>query len=291
MCLICEGELRDKKERRPRVATQLQAPDLATIKERQQKAWSSGDYGRPGATLLIIGELLCEAVDLRPGHRVLDVATGNGNTALAAARRFCEVTGVDYVPALLQEGRERAVAEGLRVDFQEGDAENIPVPNASFDFVLSTIGIMFAPDQEKAASELLRVCRPGGKIGLASWTPDGFLGEFFRTIGKHVPPPPGLKPPFLWGTEERLRELFGEHIDSLQVSQRSFIFRYPSAQYYVEFMRSYYGPFLKALEALDAEGQKSLVRDVVDLINRFNRSGDETAVWPADYLEAVATRR
>jgi ubiquinone/menaquinone biosynthesis C-methylase UbiE len=261
------------------------------IKERQRKAWSSGDYGKPGVTLIIIAELLCEAVDLRPGRRVLDVATGNGNTALAAARRFCEVTGIDYVPALLEEGRERAAVEGLRVDFREGDAEDIPFPDASFDYVLSTIGVMFAPDQEKAASELLRVCRPGGKIGLANWTPDGFVGEFFRTIGKYVPPPPGLKPPGLWGTEERLRELLGEGIRSLQATRRSFVFRYPSAKYYVDFFRTYFGPLQKAFEALDETGQEALASDVEELIHRYNRSDDETAVWPGDYLEVVATRR
>ncbi len=271
--------------------TQPQTPDLAAIKERQQKAWSSGDYSKPGVTLVIMSELLCEAVDLRPGRRVLDVATGNGNTALAAARRFCEVIGIDYVPTLLEDGRERAAAEGLQVNFQEGDAENIPFPDASFDYVLSTVGVMFAPNQEKAASELLRVCRPGGKIGLASWTPDGFLGEFFRVIGKHVPPPPGLKPPFLWGTEERLRELLGEGISSLQATRRSFVFRYPSAKYYVDFFRTYYGPLYKAFDALDETGQEALARDVEDLVNRYNRSGDETVVWPGDYLEVVATRR
>lgn len=271
--------------------TQPQTPDLAAIKERQQKAWASGDYGKPGVTLLIIAELLCEAVDLRSGQRVLDVATGNGNTALAAARRFCEVTGMDYVPALLEEGRERAGAEGLRVDFQEGDAEKIPFPDESFDVVLSTIGVMFAPDQEKAASEVLRVCRPGGKIGLASWTPDSFVGGLFKAIGKHIPPPAGLMPPFLWGSEERLRELLGDGVTSLQTRRRSFVFRYPSAQFYVDFMRTYYGPTVKVFEALDEESRKALEGDIIDLVHRFNRSGDETMVAPSDYLEVVAIKR
>ena len=273
------------------MTAQPQAPDLRAIKERQQKAWSSGDYGRVGVTLVLIAEMLCEAVDLHPGQKVLDVACGNGNTALAAARRFGEVVGVDYVAALLEEGRERARAEGWQVDFQEGDAEDLPFPDESFDVVLSTIGAMFAPDQEKVASELLRVLRPGGKLGMANWTPEGYLGELFRTMGKHLPPPAGLKPPFLWGTEERLHELLGESVSSLRAEQRSFIFRYPSAEYYVEYMRGYYGPLHKTFEALDTDGQESLERDLIELVESYNRSGDETAVWPGDYLEVVATKR
>jgi ubiquinone/menaquinone biosynthesis C-methylase UbiE len=273
------------------MATQPQGPDLTAIKERQQKAWSSGDYGKVGVTLVIMAEMLCEAVDLRPRQRVLDVACGNGNAALAAARRFGEVVGVDYVPSLLEEGRERARAEGWQVDFREGDAEDLPFPDSSFDVVLSTLGAMFAPDQAKVASELLRVLKPGGKIGMTNWTPDGFVGDLFRTMGKHVPPPGGLKPPFLWGTEERLSELFGESIDSLRAEQRTLVWRFPSAEYYVEYTRGYYGPLLKAFEALDEEGQQSLQRDLIELVERYNRSGDETAVWPADYLEVVATKR
>jgi SAM-dependent methyltransferase len=230
------------------MATQPQAPDLTAIKERQQKAWSSGDYGRVGAMLVIMAETLCEAVDLRPGQRVLDVACGNGNAALAAARRFGEAVGVDYVSSLLEEGKERARAEGWQVDFRHGDAEDLPFPDGSFDVVLSTLGAMFAPDQEKVASELLRVSRPGGKIGMANWTPEGFLGEFFRTIGKHVPLPAGLKPPFLWGTEGRLRELFGESLGSLRAERRSFVWRLPSAEYFVRYMKEYYGPLSKAFE-------------------------------------------
>ena len=266
-------------------------PDLAAIKQRQQQTWATGDYAVVGSTLVVMGELLCEAVDLRAGQRVLDVATGNGNAALSAARRFCEVTGVDYVPALLEQGRARAAADGLAAAFAEGDAEALPFPDASFDVVLSTLGAMFAPDQEKVASELLRVLRPGGKIGMANWTPDGYLGDFFRTMGKHVPPPAGLKPPFPWGTEERLYELLGESISSLRAEQRSFVFRFPSAEYYVEYMRGYYGPLYKTFEALDEEGQERLERDLIELVERYNRSGDETAVWPGDYLEVVATKR
>jgi ubiquinone/menaquinone biosynthesis C-methylase UbiE len=274
-----------------KMAMQPQAHDLTTIKERQQKAWSTGDYGKVGAKLVIMGELLCEAVDFRPGQRVLDVACGNGNTALAAARRYGEVVGIDYVPTLLEEGRERAEAEGLEVDFREGDAEDIPFPDASFDVVLSSIGAMFAPNQEKVADELLRVLRPGGKIGMANWTPEGYAGQLFKTLGTYVSPPAGLKPPVLWGTEERVRELFGDRIDSLHTERRSFVFRYPSARYHIEYMRTYFGPMSKTFEALDEEGQKSLERDLIELIERFNRSGDETAVWPGHYLEVVANKR
>ena len=268
-----------------------QPPDLTVIKGRQQKAWSAGDYGKVGVTLLMIAELLAEAVDLHPGQRVLDVASGNGNTSLAAARRFCEVVGIDYVPMLLDEGRERAKADGLAVDFREGDAEALPFPDASFDVVLSTIGVMFAPNQEKAAAELLRVVRPGGKIGMANWVPDGYVGDLFRTMGKYVSPPSGLKPPFRWGTEEGVRELLGDGVSSLEIRRRSFVWRFPSARHHVEFMRGYYGPLQKAFETLDEQGQKALEEGLISVVEHYNRSGDATAVWPADYLELVATRR
>ncbi len=273
------------------MTTQPQAADLGAIKERQQKAWSSGDYGKVGVTLVIMAERLCEAADLRPGRRVLDVATGNGNAALAAARRFCDVVAVDYVPMLLEEGRERAEAEGLRVDFREGDAENLSFADASFDVVLSTLGVMFAPNQEKVAGELLRVCRPGGMICLANWTPDSFVGEFFRTIGKHVPPPPLPNSPFRWGTEAGVRELLGDGVAEIRTERRSFAFRYRSAQHFVDYFKGYYGPSVKAFEALDAEGKEGLERDLVELVGRFNSSGDETAVVPSDYLEVVAAVR
>jgi ubiquinone/menaquinone biosynthesis C-methylase UbiE len=272
------------------LSTQPRAPDLGVIKERQQKAWSSGDYGKVGVTLVLMAECLCEAADLRSGRQVLDVATGNGNAALAAARRFCDVIGIDYVPMLLEEGRERAAAEGLRVDFREGDAENLPFTDASFDVVLSTLGVMFAPDQGKVASELLRVCRPGGKICLTNWTPDSFIGDFFRTIGKHVPPPPLPNSPFRWGTEEGIGELLGDGVAELKMERRSFAFRYRSAQHFVDYFKGFYGPSLKAFEALDTEGREHLERDIIELVDRSNSSGDETAVVPSDYLEVVAVR-
>ena len=266
-------------------------PDLRAIKGRQQLTWSAGDYARVGNTSLIVGELLCEAVDLRAGQQVLDVATGNGNTALAAARRFCHVTGIDYVPALLADGRKRAAAEGLPVDFREGDAESLPFPDASFDVVLSTFGAMFAPDQAAVARELLRVCRPGGKIGMANWTPEGYLGALFRTNARHVPPPPGLPPAMRWGDEAAVRELFGDGVAELWAAWRSFAPRFPSPAFYVDFYRRYYGPTLKAFEALDAAGQEELAADLEALVREYNRSGDETVVIHAEYLEIVATRR
>jgi SAM-dependent methyltransferase len=219
------------------------------------------------------------------------VATGSGNTAISAARRYCEATGIDYVPELIEQAKERAGAEKLEISFEVGDAENLPYPDASFDVVLSTLGVMFAPNQEKAASEMLRVCKPGGKIGLANWTPDGFIGEMFRTVGTHVPPPPGIKPPPLWGTEERLRELFGEGISSLHTARRSYAFRCLSAEHFIDTFRTCYGPVHKAFEALDAAGQDAFARDLTELIQAWNTSGDGTVVAPSDYLEVVAVRR
>ena len=270
------------------LATQL---DLAAVKSRQHATWSSGDYAVIGTTLQIVGELLCEAADLRPGQRVLDVAAGNGNATLAAARRWADVTSTDYVPALLERGRARADAEGLPVTFQEADAEALPFADGSFDVVLSVFGVMFTANQEQAASELLRVCRPGGTIGLANWTPDGFIGHVFRTIGKHVPPPAGVKPPALWGTEQRLRELFGDGIAELTITQRMFVFRYRSAQHWLGVFRTYYGPMLKAFAALDDEGQAGLAHDLADVLDRFNTGGTDTLAVPSEYLEVVATRR
>ncbi len=272
----------------PKTQTQ---PDLAAVKARQQVAWSSGDFAMIGATLVITSESLCEAVDLRADQHVLDVATGSGNTAIAAARRWCPVIGIDYVPALLERGRERAAAERLPVTFQDGDAENIPCPDASFDVVLSTFGVMFAPNQEQAAHELLRVCKSGGKIGLVNWTPEGFLGQLFRVIAKHVPPAPGMKSPMLWGNEGRLRELFGDAISTLEVKSRDFVFRYRSVEHWVEVFRTYYGPILKTFAALDTDKQAALTHDLTELLQRFNRSGGTSLVVPSEYVEVVAIKR
>jgi SAM-dependent methyltransferase len=222
---------------------------------------------------------------------VLDVATGTGNTALAAARRFCDVTGVDYVPSLMERARERAAADRLKVTWQEGDAEKLPFPDRSFDYVLSTFGVMFAPDQSRAAGELLRVCRPGGKIGLANWIPESYAGEMFRLIAKYLPPPPQLKPPTRWGTEDGLRELFGDGIADLRTARRSVIWRFPSPQYWLDYFRTYFGPTKRTFEALDAGMQAQLAQDMLQLIGRHNRSGDETLVMAGEYLEVVAARK
>jgi SAM-dependent methyltransferase len=265
--------------------------DLTAVKRRQQATWSSGDYAVIGTTLSITGELLCEAVDLRPGQQVLDVAAGNGNATLAAARRWADVTSTDYVAALLERGRARATAERLPVTFQEADAEQLPFADRSFDVVLSVFGVMFTPNQEQAAQELLRVCRPGGRIGLANWTPEGFIGQVFRTIGKYAPPPAGVKPPALWGTEARLQELFGDGISELRVSRRSFVFRYRSAKHWLDVFRTYYGPVLKTFAALDDQGRAGLARDLLELLERSSQGGTDTLAVPSEYLEVVATRR
>ena len=263
--------------------------DIATIKERQQATWASGDYSAVGSRLLLTAELLCEAVDLRAGERVLDVACGNGNAALAAARRFCQATGIDYVPALLDRARQRAQAEGLEVSFQEADAEDLPFPDNSFDAVLSTCGAMFAPDQERTASELLRVTRPGGRIGMVNWVPDGYVGELFRTIGRYLPPPPGLRPPVLWGSEERLRELFGPEV-TISAPQRTFRWRFPSAEHQAEFFATFYGPTNKALAALSPDRAAALKADMVEVARSFDLSDDDTLVLRQEYLEPVITK-
>jgi ubiquinone/menaquinone biosynthesis C-methylase UbiE len=265
-------------------------PDFSALKTRQQAAWSSGDYAVVGTTLQIVGEELCEALDLRSGQRVLDVAAGNGNIALAAARRWCNVTATDYVPALLERARERAAAEHLGIEFREADAEALPFEDRSFDVVVSTFGVMFTPDQERSAQEMVRVCKRGGKIGLANWTPEGFVGQLFKTIGKHVPPAPGMKSPALWGTRARIAELFEPHGTSIKSVQRNFVFRYRSPEHWLEVFRTYYGPVLKTFAALDPARQQALQQDLLALVGQFNRANDGTVVVPSEYLEIVITR-
>jgi len=264
--------------------------DLEALKTRQWAAWSSGDYAIVGTTLQIVGEELCEALDVRAGQKVLDVAAGNGNVSLAAARRWCHVVATDYVPELLERARERAAAERLDIEFREADAEALPFPSESFDVVVSTFGVMFTPDQEMAASEMLRVVKSGGKIGLANWTPEGFIGQVFKTIGQHVPPPAGARSPALWGTRARMTELFGLHAASITTAQRQFTFRYRSPAHWLEVFRSYYGPLLKAFAALEPASRMALEHDLLALIDRFNRTRDGSMVAPAEYLEVVITR-
>lgn len=264
-------------------------PDYSIIKGRQQAAWSSGDYAIVGTTLQIVGESLCEAVDLRSNQRVLDVAAGNGNATLAAARRFAEVVSTDYVSELLERGRERAAADRLQVTFQVADAENLPFPAASFDVVLSTFGVMFTPDQHRAAGELLRVCRPGGKIGLANWTPDGFIGQLFKTIGKYVPPAPGLLSPAMWGTCAHVEKLFGAEA-RIAATPRNFVFRYKSPAHMLSVFRGYYGPVLKAFAAIDEGARAGLEQDLLALFDTFNVVRDGSLVAPSAYLEVVITK-
>jgi SAM-dependent methyltransferase len=266
-------------------------PDLAALKTRQQAAWSSGNYAVVGTTLQIVGEELCEALDLRAGSKVLDVAAGNGMASLAAARRWCRVTSTDYVPALLEAGQARALAEGLSIEFMEADAENLPFASAAFDVVVSTFGVMFTPNQAQAASELLRVCKSGGKIGLANWTPEGFIGQVFKTLGKYLPPPAGAKSPALWGTRARLDEMFGADASSIRAEPRRFNFRYRSPEHFLDVFKTFYGPVLKAFAALDAGAQENLRNDLHALIVRMNRAGDGTMIVASEYLEVVVTKR
>ena len=266
-------------------------PDFATIKSRQQSTWASGDFAVIGITLQLVGELLAEAADVRAGEQVLDVAAGNGNATLAAARRFAQVTSTDYVPALLDKGAARAAAEGLQVTFQVADAEALPFADGSFDVVLSTFGAMFTPEHMRPAREMLRVLRSGGRVGLANWTPEGFIGQLFKVIGAYVPPPPGLKSPALWGTEPHIVELFGPFAQDIRCSRRNFNFRYASAAHWIQMFRDYYGPTHKAFAALDAEGQAMLERDITALLERMNVGGSSTLVVPGEYLEVVIVKR
>jgi SAM-dependent methyltransferase len=273
------------------IATDAVQPDLAAVKQRQQQTWASADYAAVAARIVPMAEGLAQNAALRAGDRVLDVATGSGNAALAAARCGCEVTGIDYVPALLERARARAAAEGLEVEFAEGDAEHLAFPDASFDAVLSCLGVMFTPDQERAAAELVRVCKPGGTIGLVNWTPAGFIGQLLRTVGKHVPPPAGVRPPPQWGTEERLGELLGDAVSRLDIQRRTFVFRFRSPDDFATFFRDNYGPVHKAFGALDEPGRERLYDDLTALAREHDREEGPSVAMPAEYLEVVATRR
>ena len=266
-------------------------PDFTAIKARQQATWASGDFAVIGTSLQIVGESLAEAVDIRAGERVLDVAAGNGNATLAAARRFADVTSTDYVPALLEKGRGRAQAEGLAVRFQAADAEDLPFDDGSFDVVLSTFGAMFTPDHARTAREMLRVVRSGGRIGLANWTPEGFIGRLFKVVGAHVPPPAGLKSPALWGTEPHIVELFGARAADIQCHRRQFKFRYRSAAHWVQVFRDFYGPTHRAFAALDEAARPALERDIIALLEQMNTAGAGSLVVPGEYLEVVVTKQ
>jgi ubiquinone/menaquinone biosynthesis C-methylase UbiE len=267
------------------------APELEAIKARQRATWASGDYGTIGTTLQIVGESLCEAVDLRAGAKVLDVAAGNGNSSLAAARRWADVTSTDYVPGLLEQGRRRAEADRLPMTFQEADVEALPFADRTFDVVLSSFGVMFTPNHARAAGEMLRVTRANGRIGLANWTPRGFIGQLFGVIGRHVPPPQGLTPPSRWGTLDYLEQLFRSQASDIRTTNREFVFRYRSAEHFIEVFRTWYGPVHKAFASLSVEAQVKLECDLVTLIESFNRSGDSTLVVPGEYLEVVVVKR
>ena len=273
--------------------TELQTavPDFSAIKTRQKATWASGDFAVIGTTVQIVGESLAEAVDVRAGERVIDVAAGNGNATLAAARRFADVTSTDYVAALLGKGKARAEAEGLNIAFEVADAEELPFANSSFDVVLSTFGVMFAPDQTRAAREMLRVVRDGGRIGLANWTPEGFIGQLFKLVGSYVPPPAGLKSPALWGTEPHIVALFGSQASDIRCARKHFNFRYRSSAHWIQVFREFYGPTLKAFAALDAVKQVALERDITHLLERFNRAGKDSLVVPGEYLETVIVKR
>ena len=272
------------------VETRIPAPDFAAIKARQQATWASGDFAVIGTTLQIVGESLAEAVDVNAGERVLDVAAGNGNATLAAARRFADVTSTDYVPALLERGRARALAEGVAVKFEVADVEDLPFADASFDVVLSTFGAMFAPDHRRTAGEMLRVLKSGGRLGLANWTPDGFIGRLFKVIGAHVPPPAGLQSPALWGTEAHLAALFGAGAAHIRCERRYFNFRYRSAAHWMQVFRDFYGPTHKAFAALDAAGAHAMERAITGLLDEMNVAGPSTLVVPGAYLEVVVTK-
>jgi len=265
--------------------------DLEAIRSRSKATWSAGDFAVIGSTLQIVAESLCEAADVRPGQDVLDVATGNGATALAAARRYADVVGVDFVPALLDSAHRRAEADGFPIDFREGDAQALRFEDESFDRVLSTFGVMFAPDHAMAASEMARACRPGGRIGLANWTPGGFIGQLFKTLGRHVPPPPGVQPPALWGVEAHLQSLFGPKAASIVTTTKHFTFRYRSPAHFIDVFRTWYGPVHKAFASLPADKSEALERDLMELLNGMNRGGTRSLVVPGEYLEIVITRR
>ena len=265
-------------------------PGFDAIKQKQKETWATGDFAIICWNKVYPGELLCEALELRAGQKLLDVATGSGNVALSAARRNCETVGIDYVPDLIERARTRAAAEGLPAQFDVGDCEQMPYPDESFDRVISVFGSIFAPDQEKAAQELIRVCRTGGRIGMANWTPDGFWGQTFGLVGKYLPPPAGVRPPPEWGTQQRLNELFGGATSLMKIKNRSALFRYRDNAHWIDVFRTWFGPIMLVLEKLGEQGSGEFLRELDDTLSRFNVSGDETLMVGADYLEVVIVK-
>lgn len=268
----------------------IHVPDYTAIKSKQNAAWSAGNYAKVGVTLQLSGEELAEALDMKPDTKVLDVAAGNGNATLAFARRFCDVTSTDYVPALLDNSRARADAEGLDVRYQTADAEDLPFDASSFDAVISTFGVMFTPDQQKSASEMARVVKSGGKIGLANWTPNSFIDQVFKTIGKHVAPPPGVNSPAAWGDQDWIETTFAGQATISAFAKKNFVFRYRSAEHFMDYFRTYYGPMQKAFLALDEAGQDALYEDMISLIDKFNTANDGTARILSEYAEIVLVK-
>jgi ubiquinone/menaquinone biosynthesis C-methylase UbiE len=264
--------------------------DLQAVTQIQQQIWSKGDFAAVGVKIQLAAEDLVETVDVIPGSRVLDVACGAGNGAIAAGRHFTDSVGLDYVPALLERARERAAAERLEIEFVEGDAQALPFEDASFDAVLSIFGAMFAPDQRKTADELLRVCKPGGRLGMANWTPEGIIGRMFKTVSQHAPPPPGVASPILWGTEDHLRELFGDGIESLEVNRKEVTFRWLSPEQWLDFFKKWFGPMQMAFERLDDEEGEALASDLLELWRGANRAGERALIAGSEYLEVVAVR-
>jgi len=265
--------------------------DLSVVKARQQKTWASGDYAVVASRIVLASELLADAADLQAGWEVLDVACGNGNATLAAARSGTHALGIDYVPELLEGGRARAVAEGLDVEFRLGDTEDLPVADEYFDAVLSVFGVMFAPDHQRAANEIIRAVRPGGTVGLASWIPDGFIGQMFGVVTRHVPGPPGVASPLLWGTEEHLSDLFGALAADARSVQRTCTWRFTSPEEFVWFFRRWYGPVLKAFEVLEEDGRAGLAHDLSQLARHWDRNHGGSIAIPATYLETILTLR
>jgi ubiquinone/menaquinone biosynthesis C-methylase UbiE len=272
-------------------AITLETPDYEAVKVKQQSTWAAGDYAKIGSTLQITGELLCESMALKAGQSVLDVAAGNGNASLAAARRFCQVLSTDYVPSLLEQGKQRSDANGFPIKYEVADVENLPYDENQFENVVSTFGAMFAPDQKSVVSELIRVCKPGGKIGLVNWTPESFIGQLFKVIGQYISPPAGLSSPMLWGTKEFIEQNFSNAAQEINIVERDFIFNYESAEHWIDVFRTYYGPTHKVFEALNNEKQEQLRADIITLIEKNNLANDGKMYVPSSYLEIVIKKK